>query len=244
MDRSPAAIVLTGIGSNGSRTDGTERTEMINGLGSSGGGPTGMLTPGGQLGKEEFLQLLVAQLRHQDPMNPMSSDEFAVQLAQFSNVEQLMMVNEQLAAQGAYTEALAQAMNSSGAVGVLGHEVTAVGNQIQVTDGAASATVEVGGVGGDAVVRVYDENNNLVAELDLGFVGAGRHNLALEGLDGVEDGAYRYELKVTDAAGDSVRSTTFVRGTVSGVQYGMNGPVLMIGKIEVPLNAVVEVSVN
>jgi flagellar basal-body rod modification protein FlgD len=216
---------------------------MINGMGGVGGATGVLSTPGGQMGKDEFLQLLVTQLRNQDPMNPMQSDEFAVQLAQFSNVEQLIAINEQLAGQGAISMALAEAMNSSGAVGVLGHDVVAVGNQVQVGDGATAVTVDVAGMGGSGVVRLYDQDDNLVAEIEVGAVGPGRQTLTLDGLD-VDHGIYRYEVAVTDAAGEQVQTTSFVSGTVSGVKYGMNGPVILIGAIEVPLNAVVEVSAN
>ena len=48
------------------------------------------------LGRDQFLTLLVAQLRHQDPLNPLKSTEFTAQLAQFSSLEQLFDVNENL----------------------------------------------------------------------------------------------------------------------------------------------------
>jgi flagellar basal-body rod modification protein FlgD len=44
--------------------------------------------------KDEFLQLLVAQLKHQDPMNPVNNDQFLTQLATFSSLEQLISINE------------------------------------------------------------------------------------------------------------------------------------------------------
>ncbi|MFB3901847.1 MAG: flagellar hook assembly protein FlgD [Acidobacteriota bacterium] len=53
------------------------------------------------LGKEEFLKLLVAQLSHQDPMEPKDSSEFVAQLAQFSSLEQLIEIRKSTEANNA-----------------------------------------------------------------------------------------------------------------------------------------------
>ena len=52
--------------------------------------------PGGALGKDEFLKLLVTQLSYQDPFDPMDSRESIAQLAQFSSLEQMQNMNEGL----------------------------------------------------------------------------------------------------------------------------------------------------
>ena len=65
------------------------------------------------MGKDDFLKLLVGQLKNQDPQNPQGSDEFMGQMAQFSMLEQLTN--------------LTTAMNDSRTVGLLGHEVTYIG---------------------------------------------------------------------------------------------------------------------
>lgn len=50
----------------------------------------------GALGKDAFLQLLVTQLQHQDPMKPQADGEFIAQLAQFSSLEQLTDISTSL----------------------------------------------------------------------------------------------------------------------------------------------------
>ncbi len=101
-------------------------------------------SPNGQLGKDDFLKLFVSQLQHQDPLSPMENAEFMGQMASFSTLEQvskLAAANEQLAAQ----------LSLTGAVGLLGRNVT-------YTDKAGAThtgTVErVSTTGGKSVLTV------------------------------------------------------------------------------------------
>ena len=95
-----------------------------NGSTAAGGSATnlagGLVGTGGQLGKQEFLQLLVAQLRNQDPINPMNNTEFIAQLAQFSTLETLQQVQSTLE-----TSLGAQLLDH--AMNLLGRQVTTTG---------------------------------------------------------------------------------------------------------------------
>ncbi|QTQ12919.1 flagellar hook assembly protein FlgD [Treponema parvum] len=69
-----------------------------------------------QLGKDDFLKLLLTQLSHQDPTNPMDNNEFIAQMAQFSSLEQINNMSNSFAK-------LATMLGSSDAVNTIGKTV-------------------------------------------------------------------------------------------------------------------------
>ena len=69
-----------------------------------------------QMGKDEFLTLLIAQLSHQDPTNPMDNTEFVAQMAQFSSLEQVSSMSSSFSKMAAF-------INSSEAAATLGKTV-------------------------------------------------------------------------------------------------------------------------
>jgi flagellar basal-body rod modification protein FlgD len=73
----------------------------------------------GTLGKDDFLKLFVAQLQHQDPMNPMQDSDFMGQMASFSTLEQVSNL-------AAANERIAASLTSTGAIGLIGRTVTYV----------------------------------------------------------------------------------------------------------------------
>lgn len=75
-------------------------------------------TPTQLLGKDDFLRLLITQLKHQDPLNPVNNQEFIAQMAQFSSLEQMQNLNESF-------ETMALVDMSSSALNFLGREVQA-----------------------------------------------------------------------------------------------------------------------
>ncbi len=194
------------------------------------------------LGKEEFLKLLVAQLQNQDPMNPSSPEEMASQLAQFSSLEQLINVNTLLTEQTASNAAMALALNNSAAVGVLGKEVLAVGDNVAVT-GTGNDTITVGLEGpGEATLILYDANGVAVGSREVGPVGGGRQEIELgDAAVGLDPGDYRYELVVHGADGEPVEVQTFTQTRIDGLRYGPQGPLLIAGTLEIPLSDIVEI---
>ena len=89
-------------------------TSPVPGVGGAAGAPaTSTVTRTDQMGKDVFLQLLVAQMRYQDPNSPTSTTEFMSQTATFTQVEKL----EQIAAQNASMVALQRSLGAGALVG-------------------------------------------------------------------------------------------------------------------------------
>lgn len=76
----------------------------------------GSRIPKQELGKDDFLQLLIAQLTHQDPTEPVKDTEFIAQMAQFSSLEQMMNMTKNL-------DLMNQTLSSADAVSAVGKKV-------------------------------------------------------------------------------------------------------------------------
>ena len=219
---------------------------MISNVTSSNpGAPVSALTqgPGGKMGKEEFLKLFVAQIRNQDPLNPMQGQEVAAQLAQFSTVEQLLQMNEKMDGQGEANAAVIQAMNSTAAMGALGRTVLAIGNEVMVSEeGAGSVNAMVSGSGGAATLRIYDSSGREVGSRELGVVQGGRGTWELgEAAEKLEPGRYTYAIEVKDASGNAVPVQTLTTARIDGIRFGSEGPMLTAGPISIPIGKILEI---
>jgi flagellar basal-body rod modification protein FlgD len=200
--------------------------------------------PGGILGKDEFLKLLVAQMRHQDPLSPMKGEELAVQLATFSSVEQLINLNETMSNQEGMQRAIVEALNGSSALSAIGKNVVALGNGVTIPEDGAVAPLQfvVGGAGGAATLRLFDSTGTEVLSQELGFTPAGRRSLEIaEMVEDLPPGNYTFSVEVVGEDGNMVPVQTFTTGRVDGVRYGSAGPVLTSGPFEIPIGGIVEI---
>lgn len=99
-------------------------------------------TTSNQLGKDDFLKLLITQLTNQDPTSPMEDTQFISQMAQFSSLEQMTNMNESF-------NKLAGMISSSQAASVLGRTV-----EVDVGDTTAQGVVEATSFGSEPQVMV------------------------------------------------------------------------------------------
>jgi flagellar basal-body rod modification protein FlgD len=175
-------------------------------------------TPIKILGKDDFLNLLVTQLQHQDPLNPAESTEFTAQLAQFSSLEQLNNINDNLE----NMELFQASVTNSQAVSYIGREITAKGNSVQLESGQpAECQFELEASAALAVVSVYNANSGFVTSFETGPLDSGRQSAAWDGTDRngnpVSEGLYRFEVQAVDADNQSLSVTPLMSAVVTGV---------------------------
>ena len=170
------------------------------------------------LGKDDFLNLLVTQLQHQDPLNPAESTEFTAQLAQFSSLEQLNNINDNLKNMALFQAAV----TNSQAVSFIGKEITASGNTLQLEDGqTAECQFELTANAALAAITVYDAGGGFVKAFETGPLPSGRQTAVWDGMDRDGNralpGIYRFEVQAVDGDNQNVGVTPLISSVVTGV---------------------------
>jgi len=123
--------------------------------------------PGGDMGKHDFLMLLSAQLRFQDPLNPQSDSDFAAGLAQFSSLEQMQNMNSTLEAMASYQSysLVGKYVIAETLIGGRLEEIPGVVDSIFTINGVAMAQIGEYVVPVSAIKEVFDTNNLLTSEM-------------------------------------------------------------------------------
>ena len=186
---------------------------------------------------DQFLTLLTTQLQHQDPLEPLDSNEFVNQLVSFSQVEQAIKSNKQLESLLAM-QTTGQAM---GALSYIGHTVEAEGEVGPLADGKAEFIYGLPEQAAKSTVGVFDASGTMVYSAE-GETGTGRHAFVWNGKDGngnqLPDGVYRFGVFAKNADGADITVSKGVVGKVTGVQTTADGVVLSLGGASVAIDKV------
>ncbi len=217
---------------------------QIEGIGQIGTAASSNAVQGNNnLGKDEFLKLLIAQLANQDPTAPTDNQAFIAQLAQFSTVEQQSTMNSHLE-----SLLVAQAANNQTSVAnLVGKDILYKTDKVTL-DGTNGVTLR-GDLKGEATsitASITDSNGKVVRKLTVSGNDAGPIALEWDGKD--ENGAklpageFTVKLTAVDVKGDSVEIESRGRAHSTGVTFSNGYPELIIGSAHVRLSDVVEIN--
>jgi flagellar basal-body rod modification protein FlgD len=182
------------------------------------------------LGKDDFMKLLTAQLKNQDPNNPVDTKEMVTQLSQLTSVEQLQQMSSKLDMLTAATNS--SAANSTSAL--IGKTVTGVADTSQLgATGSAKGAVNLKSDAESVKVNVVNSSGRVVAKLDLGALKAGMQTIEWKGLedngDRAAEGVYTYQVDARDKNDTPVEASQTITGIVNGVFYDNGAPELEVG---------------
>ncbi len=199
------------------------------------------------LGKEEFLNLLVAQLQNQDPLNPMEGQEFASQLAQFSSVEQLTSIDGNIEQGISADLVLSQTINNTLATTLIGKQITALGNQVELQPGeGVGIYFELGDFAEDVTINIMDAAGNIVRTLDAHSLSTGIQSVEWDGMDGdgtsLPEGTYTFEVEASGKDGASVVVQELIRGLAGSLQYQGGTAMFKVGNLSVNFGDVLEIA--
>lgn len=190
---------------------------------------------------DTFLTLLTTQLQHQDPLNPMDTNEFTSQLVEFTNVEQGIKTNQKLDD----LIALQTDMQLNDAVGYMGKRVGADGIILMLQDGESTITYDLGANANKVSILIIDEEGNTVRTLE-GDNEVGHHELTWDGLDDdgepLDDGLYGFLVTAIDADKKPVPLVQGTVGQVTGVKLSNGVVTLAVGELEIPLSDVLTIT--
>jgi flagellar basal-body rod modification protein FlgD len=139
---------------------------------------TAQAKAGQQITRDDFMKLLITQLQNQDPLSPLDNQEFAVQLAQFNSLEQLVGLNEKLDAL-ANQQGLVSQFSSTA---LIGKQVIGKGNTVNLgANGNASLYYDLGAGATKVTVKVFDSSGALMRQIDAGSQKAGPQSALWDG---------------------------------------------------------------
>lgn len=179
---------------------------------------------GDVMGKEQFLELLVAQLQNQDPLNPQDPTEFTSQLAQYSQVEQLMNMNTNIESMAGMT----RDMEQMSAMGMIGSDVM-VGTSTFNLNGSDDVTLgyNLNTTAAEGKLHILNSQGRTVRTFDLSELQAGEHSLTWDGKDTsgatLPAGNYQMSVVTLDADEKRVEAQPLVRTRVTGVDLDPSG---------------------
>lgn len=199
--------------------------------------------------KDEFLRLLTYQLKAQNPLKPYNNQEFATQLAQFSQLEQLTDIKSLLEEQSAGNSLLTETIANTALPGMLGKNAKAFTDKFKI-DGDNKITMGFNSPYNATAgkVNIRNDNGEIIRTIELSSdkLRSGDHTIEWDKKtnDGsnAPNGEYSFEVVLTNANESTFTADTFINGKIEAVRFKSEGTLLVINGLEVTLNSIGDIS--
>jgi flagellar basal-body rod modification protein FlgD len=168
-----------------------------------------------------FLTLLVAQMKNQDPLNPMDNSQMTTQLAEIQTVEGVSTLNTTM--QGLSTQMVQ--MQALQAASLVGKQVTVPGNDVTVAGGVGTGGFQLASAASDVSIQVLSASGQVLGTMDLGAQPAGVGSFSWPAGAATATSGLTFKVSAT-SGGTAVTSTALMQDTVNSVST--SGTTLML----------------
>ena len=196
-----------------------------------------------QLGRNDFLQLLVTKLRYQDPLDPASDEDFIAQLAQFSSLEQMEKIATGIESSTQWDFLQMQSINNMMAANLIGKEVKADYSGLYLqSDGDVTINFSMDEYADQVRFIITNDAGETVANFTRDSLGSGSHSVDWDGRDTlgnrVPEGFYAVEVVATDGSGQEFSPSMSMVGIVEAITYRDGGAYLRVNGSDIALGEI------
>jgi flagellar basal-body rod modification protein FlgD len=164
------------------------------------------------------MKLLVAQLKNQDPMNPMDNAQMTSQMAQINTVTGIQQVNDTLKSMATQFSSLQMMQGTS----MVGHNVLVASNSLSVNAGVANGAIDLAGNADAVKIDFLSPGGQIVDSVNLGPLTAGRQTFSWDASAYKGTGSPTFKVTAT-LAGQAVETTTLAQDSVLSVGSSASG---------------------
>jgi flagellar basal-body rod modification protein FlgD len=195
-----------------------------------------------KLGRDAFLKMFIAQMNHQDPLNPMDISQMSSQLAQYSSLEQLLNINTNLES----IEGVQNSNNKYQTIDMIGKEVQADSSTLVLDNGKAAKGSFSLGESASCTVHILDEQGTVIRDIKLGALKPGNIDFEWDGFGNnkklYKSGQFTYEVTAENKDGKNISVNKFIKGTVSGIDLSNKEPILFVNSTPISMSQIVNIN--
>lgn len=197
-----------------------------------------------KMDKDAFFKLMLAQLKNQDPMNPLKNHEMAAQLAQFSTLEQMSNMNTTLSK----IEGKNSQPENFQALNLIGKTVAGDSSRVVRTqfDKTHDFNFNLPQDASEASVKLMSAKGDLVREYKMTNLKSGANKISWNGKNesGVDQaaGEFFFQVEAKNNVGQKIPVKTEFQGVISGLSFSAEGPVLQVGSQTIKMKDVRQIT--